>query len=50
MTKEEGMPGQGRGIGRLRRAVTAVEKEIAYNDFETAASGRNSKQLTARAA
>jgi hypothetical protein len=26
-----------RGGGRLRRAVTAVETEIAHNDFETAA-------------
>ena len=31
------MQGQVRGGGRLRRAVTAVEKEIAHNDFETAA-------------
>ena len=31
------MPRQGRGIGRLGRAVTAVEKEIAHNDVETAA-------------
>lgn len=30
------MPKPGRGVGRLRHAVAAVEKEIAHNDFETA--------------
>jgi hypothetical protein len=37
MTKEGKMPGQERGSGRLRSAVSAIEKEIACNDFETAA-------------
>ena len=31
------MQRQGRGRGKLRHAVTAVEKKIADNDFETAA-------------
>lgn len=42
------MPRQGRGIGRLRRAVTAIEKEIADNDFETAAVFANDGTLLLR--
>jgi len=37
MTMEEEMQQEGRGRGSLRRAVTAVEKDIAQNDYETAA-------------
>jgi len=44
------MPGQDQGRGRLRRAVTAVEKEIAHNDFETAAVFANDGTLLFRKA
>jgi hypothetical protein len=37
MAVEAEMQWQGRGRGRLWRAVAAIEKEIAHNNFETAA-------------